>query len=243
MRLPKELITITPLSKTLAVIASLVLPFIGFFSGIRYEEFVSQNDPTYQLDNNSVLPEPPQDQYAKNNLGMIWKKYQSSTNIYTNTQYNFSFNIPVEYLISENIEFMKEDASFIQASKIFHIMLHSKEYEVCLGKNNPCGLTNQSIGILDINAYNMNLNSNLKTWIENKYKSSPITRLEFVKSVKTQYLSNGVSIHDMVGMGDGVYYWYFYQPDKNMLIEFSSKYNIAKNANVLAVVNSFHFDN
>lgn len=37
--LPKELTTVTPLSKLLAVIVFILLPFMGFFLGIRYEQF------------------------------------------------------------------------------------------------------------------------------------------------------------------------------------------------------------
>jgi hypothetical protein len=42
MKLPKELTTVTPLSKTLALILFIVLPFIGFFIGVRYESLQKQ---------------------------------------------------------------------------------------------------------------------------------------------------------------------------------------------------------
>lgn len=42
MALPKELITVTPLSKALAFILFIVLPFIGFFVGVRYESIQNQ---------------------------------------------------------------------------------------------------------------------------------------------------------------------------------------------------------
>lgn len=38
MRLPKKLTTVTLLSKALAIIVFITLPFIGFFLGIQYQE-------------------------------------------------------------------------------------------------------------------------------------------------------------------------------------------------------------
>lgn len=37
MNIPKELTTVTPLSKALAVILFITLPFIGFFLGVKYQ--------------------------------------------------------------------------------------------------------------------------------------------------------------------------------------------------------------
>lgn len=57
MKLPKELTTVTPLSKYLAMILFISLPFIGFYIGIRYEEsIVSVNDVNSQ--EVSVVPTP-----------------------------------------------------------------------------------------------------------------------------------------------------------------------------------------
>lgn len=43
MFLPKELATVTPLSKTLAMILFIALPFIGFYFGMRYQSMVDLN--------------------------------------------------------------------------------------------------------------------------------------------------------------------------------------------------------
>lgn len=41
MKIAKELTTITPLSKYLAALVFMLMPFIGFFAGIRYQQTVS----------------------------------------------------------------------------------------------------------------------------------------------------------------------------------------------------------
>ena len=43
MTLPKSFTTVTPLSKTLAAILFVVLPFFGFYLGIQYQKGVSPN--------------------------------------------------------------------------------------------------------------------------------------------------------------------------------------------------------
>ncbi|MEO6508912.1 MAG: hypothetical protein ABIO02_03080 [Patescibacteria group bacterium] len=45
MKLPKELTTVTTLSKTLAMVAFIILPFIAFFAGVRYQEAVNRTLP------------------------------------------------------------------------------------------------------------------------------------------------------------------------------------------------------
>lgn len=48
MSLPKELTTVTPVSKCIAVILAVFLPILGFFLGIRYQEMLtvmSTNNP------------------------------------------------------------------------------------------------------------------------------------------------------------------------------------------------------
>jgi hypothetical protein len=40
-RIPKELMVVTPLSKTLAIILFIMLPFIGFLFGVQYQQSLS----------------------------------------------------------------------------------------------------------------------------------------------------------------------------------------------------------
>lgn len=44
MKLPKELTAVTPLSKYLAMILFIALPFVGFFLGMRYQEMMNFTD-------------------------------------------------------------------------------------------------------------------------------------------------------------------------------------------------------
>lgn len=51
MKLSKKYTTVTPLSKTIALILFISLPFIGFYLGMQYQkglEVVLQNDVIYQ---------------------------------------------------------------------------------------------------------------------------------------------------------------------------------------------------
>jgi hypothetical protein len=41
-KLPKELVTVTPLSKGIAMVVFILLPFIGFLIGVQYQENVSR---------------------------------------------------------------------------------------------------------------------------------------------------------------------------------------------------------
>jgi hypothetical protein len=59
MDIPKELTTVTPLSKTLAIIFFVTLPFIGFFLGMRYQALVDiSKTETIILPNPSPKIEP-----------------------------------------------------------------------------------------------------------------------------------------------------------------------------------------
>lgn len=44
MTLPKELTTVTPLSKSIALILFILLPILGFFIGMKYQELLSLQD-------------------------------------------------------------------------------------------------------------------------------------------------------------------------------------------------------
>ncbi|MDQ3099176.1 MAG: hypothetical protein M3Q44_05510 [bacterium] len=45
-KIPQELMRVTPLSKTIAAIVFIALPFVGFLFGIEYGKFIAQTDLT-----------------------------------------------------------------------------------------------------------------------------------------------------------------------------------------------------
>lgn len=56
MKLPPELITVTPLSKTVAIIVFFTLPVIGFFAGVRYQQAIQI--PVTNFDSNEATSSP-----------------------------------------------------------------------------------------------------------------------------------------------------------------------------------------
>lgn len=78
MILPKELTTVTPLSKTIALILFVLLPIIAFLLGMKYQQAitsvntnmnlpVNNSSPTSQLNNNSIVPSSPTSQQTTSN--------------------------------------------------------------------------------------------------------------------------------------------------------------------------------
>ncbi len=45
-KIPKELMRVTPLSKTIAAIVFITLPFVGFLFGVQYGRFIEQTEMT-----------------------------------------------------------------------------------------------------------------------------------------------------------------------------------------------------
>lgn len=90
MKLPKELTIVTPLSKYLAMILFIVLPIVGFFLGIRYQEILDLAKRQQMENNLSVtrIPTPTPDETAN------WKTYR-------NTKYSFELNYPPDWIFNE----------------------------------------------------------------------------------------------------------------------------------------------
>lgn len=84
MKLPKELTTITKVSKSLALITFFILPVIGFFAGIRYQSFID-----YQIEKNQLS----NDQVPSLHL--------TEEKMYSNKTYKISFNYPRSWKYSE----------------------------------------------------------------------------------------------------------------------------------------------
>ena len=116
MKLPKEITTVTPLSKYLAMILFITLPFIGFFLGIRYQqtippETILKTYPTptpksgcYYIENSEAAcpkkdcgkilicptPTPIAIPTVDPSITANWKTY-------TNTTFGYSIKIPNKY--------------------------------------------------------------------------------------------------------------------------------------------------
>ena len=89
MKLPKELITVTPLSKVLASILFIALPFIGFSLGMQYQQTLNQVKQSQITTNARInLPTPTPDPTAN------WKTY-------TGVNIKISFKVPVGWLVQE----------------------------------------------------------------------------------------------------------------------------------------------
>lgn len=63
MKLPKELTTVTPLSKTIALVLFMLLPFLGFLIGFKYQEGIMREEQMYQYQHNQLMsPVVPDDE-------------------------------------------------------------------------------------------------------------------------------------------------------------------------------------
>lgn len=58
MRLPKELTTVTPISKALALLMFIVFPICGFFLGMNYQQTIDMDSKQVILEQNLIRPTP-----------------------------------------------------------------------------------------------------------------------------------------------------------------------------------------
>jgi hypothetical protein len=94
MKLPKELTTVTPVSKFLAIVVFITLPFLGFVYGMKYQELLDFNqvqDVSYSARKVKRLPTPTPDPTAH------WKTYE-------NRDYNFQFKYPSDLYIKTDLD-------------------------------------------------------------------------------------------------------------------------------------------
>src|SRR3989344_261472 len=89
MKLPKELTTVTPLSKYLALFLLIALPFIGFYLGFKYQE-------VFDLSNPTPTPTPLAIPTVDPSVTANWK-------IYKNERMGISFNYPSEWYLFADI--------------------------------------------------------------------------------------------------------------------------------------------
>lgn len=106
-KLPKSLTTITPFSKTLAMILFILLPFIGFYLGIQYSYLLNQVNKTTELtiEKNSSSESPDKN--------MNWKTY-------VNSESNWQINYP------NDLNVLEREASQIGPSGLGKVIIFSK---------------------------------------------------------------------------------------------------------------------
>src|SRR3989344_1976481 len=88
MSLPKELTTVTPLSKIVALILFIFLPILGFHFGIKYQQLITNTNFTY-LTSPSLTPGP----IVVNDTGS-WKTYTDNKN-------DFSLKYPSDWEVNK----------------------------------------------------------------------------------------------------------------------------------------------
>lgn len=126
MKLPKELTTVTPLSKYFAMILFISLPFVGFLLGIKYQETINlQTNQSEDIISINKRPTPT-------------SKNINEWEIYTNKKYGFSFNYPSSWKTQSikvyNPKYFGEGDLFLDCStsvfstEIFDMIKHPSSY-------------------------------------------------------------------------------------------------------------------
>jgi len=98
MKLPKELTTVTKLSKYLAMVVFIALPIVGFFLGMRYQETMDLAK-HQQMEANLLIPRAPTPTpipipTVDPSITASWKTYRSTT-------YGFEFKYPPTWFLLE----------------------------------------------------------------------------------------------------------------------------------------------
>jgi hypothetical protein len=236
-------------NKKLIVIGVVLLLLVGcgsYFLGIKSQ----QNKPQTKL----ITTTPTTDTIKVSSPSDIpvtsptmttersWKFYSSRDNkTYLNIENEYTFQIPDGYNVYENLSKEKNEWSY-------DVEVMSDESKKCLlpvleKTGNPCSLTDQPLSLVSIKIEKMDLNTDLTTWVKNKFPTPtdvPQNRLEYIKAVDQTYLKNGVATHDTFGMGDGPSYRFFYDKQRKVMVEFTG-YSIEKNTVAQSVMNSFMF--
>ena len=106
MLLPKSFTTVTPLSKVIAMILFVSLPFVGYYLGMKYEQSISVNNIVQIRNNNFPTPIPSPALSGNpittpalttaNDFNCDWKIYKSSGPI------KYEFNYPQNWVHKYN---------------------------------------------------------------------------------------------------------------------------------------------
>jgi len=98
MKLPKELITVTPLSKLLAITLFVSLPVVGFLVGIRYQEMMDLGK-RQQIEQNLAVPRTPTPTPIA--IPTVDPSVTANWKTYTNMGQGFSFKYPPNWQVAE----------------------------------------------------------------------------------------------------------------------------------------------
>lgn len=90
MALPPSLTTVTPISKFLAMLLFITLPFAGFYLGMQYGK-ISTTSTIYLAKNKGLAIQPP--------ISPTLSSIPSSWKTFTNTQFHYSFRYPEDYIV------------------------------------------------------------------------------------------------------------------------------------------------
>jgi len=167
MKLPKELTTVTPLSKYFAMILFITLPFIGFMLGIRYQEMIGLQTKQEEI----IVFVKPSPTPTPENISE-WKTY-------TNEKYGFSLKHPKFLSLKE-----KQGISFVDnSSNIDGIILS--------GTFSGTNFTNTVLTIdlsLEINPNSLTI----KNWINNlkekeiKCRNNGCTIFDYIRGFSSE---------------------------------------------------------
>lgn len=104
---PNPLTTVTPLSKTLALILFMTLPFVGFYLGMRYQGLTTTPPPS----NIAPVSLPPKVQLSKLSDQSTASTTDKTDNwkTYTNDKFGFEFKYPENYRLSADQGFSDND--------------------------------------------------------------------------------------------------------------------------------------
>lgn len=140
MALPKSLTTVTPLSKTLAMILFIALPFLGFLLGMQYQEVIDFQNQQVTAPV-TLKPHPAPSTIAQPSRSTAsaetanWKTYKNS---------EYSFKYPANFIIKER----QNRYSFMTTQKISTLFVEDNNQESLLyleifSEENPRNLTSE----------------------------------------------------------------------------------------------------
>lgn len=119
MKLPPSFTTVTPLSKTITMIVFVILPVLGFFYGVRYQQ---------KLDAPLITPSTPAQTIEK----IVYQPLTSTNNwkTYTNAKIGMTFKYPPSWSLITKHTFSNREVD--NPKEINTAVLSGKEGELVL---------------------------------------------------------------------------------------------------------------
>lgn len=103
MKLPKEITTVTPLSKYLAIVVLIALPIVGFFLGMQYQEMVNLAK-RQEMESNLSIPRVPTPTPIA--IPTIDPLLTADWKIYGNVEYGFTIKYPNNLVLEERNDYI-----------------------------------------------------------------------------------------------------------------------------------------